>query len=740
MKITPQLIQDHGLKPDEYERIVQILGREPNLTELGVYSVMWSEHCGYKHSRALLKKLPTQGKKVLQGPGENAGILDVGNGWAVVFKIESHNHPSAVEPYQGAATGVGGILRDIFTMGARPIAILNALRFGPLSNLKSRQLLTGVIRGIADYGNCMGIPTVAGEVSFDDSYLDNCLVNAMCVGVIRHDKIIKGVASGVENSVIYIGATTGRDGIHGATFASTEISEKSQEKRSAVQVADPFMEKLLMEATLELIEKNLLIGIQDMGAAGLTCSTCEMASRGNMGIEIDVSKVPLRELKMNPYEILLSESQERMLLVAKPGCEAEIHSILKKWDLNAATIGKVTETGLMVVKHEGEKVVEVPAQSLTDPPMYHPQKLEPAFLAEYRSFRESSIPVPTNFNQILLRLLADPTIASKQFIYQQYDHMVQTNTIVLPGSDAAVLRIKETNQGLAMSVDGNGIYCLLNPYEGGKIAVAEAARNVACSGAVPIGLTNCLNFGNPEKPEVFYMFEKVVEGMSDASVALEIPITGGNVSFYNESQLGPIDPTPIIGVIGVLDDVSKHVTQWFKKSGDLIYLIGEVNDLIGGSRYLQVVHGKKTGICPTIDLKNAKLLYQCLNELANKRLIQSAHDCSEGGLAVAISECCFTGIACGKPLIGAKINMAWHGRMDGILFGESQSRVLISFSPQEKKLVDQILSTYGMTFQQIGVVGGSQLLIEQAVQIDVEYIAEQFFSSLEHQVNSGGKA
>ncbi|HVM32488.1 MAG TPA: phosphoribosylformylglycinamidine synthase subunit PurL [bacterium] len=731
VEITPEIVKEHGLKPDEYERILKILGRQPNLTELGVYSVMWSEHCGYKHSKEVLRKFTTQGDKVLQGPGENAGIMDIGEGWAVAFKVESHNHPSAVEPYQGAATGVGGILRDIFTMGARPIANLNSLRFGPLALPKVKHLFTGVVKGIADYGNCMGIPTVAGEVVFDETYTDNCLVNAMSVGLVRHEHIIRGKASGVGNAVIYIGATTGRDGIHGATFASTEISDESQEKRSAVQVADPFMEKLLMEATLELIQGDLLVGIQDMGAAGLTCSTCEMASRGGAGIEIDVAKVPQREGGMTPYEILLSESQERMLLVAKPGCEQKVHDVLAKWDLHAATIGKVTDTGLMVVKEKGKTVVEVPAQSLTEPPIYHPAKSEPAILKKHREFDEASIAVPKDLTAVLLRLLADPTIASKRWVYRQYDHMVRTNTYVRPGSDAAVVRVKGTALGLAMTIDGNGAYCALDPYEGGKIAVAEAARNIACSGAEPLGMTDCLNYGSPEKPEVFYMFERSVSGVADASAFLKIPVTGGNVSLYNESPQGAIDPTPIVGMIGLFKDVQKRVTQWFKKDGDVIYLLGAVGDSIGASRYLHLVHGQKTGLCPRLVLDTERKLHRLLIESAQAGLLQSAHDCSEGGLAVALAESCFSGLSHEEGMKGAKVSLPGLGRLDGRLFGEAQSRAVVSCDPGKAAQFEAAAAKLGVPLEKLGSVGGDELQIGDAVKLSVREAADLFNNAIE---------
>ena len=731
VSITPQIIQEHGLKPEEYERIVKILGRNPNITELGLYSVMWSEHCGYKHSRALLKTLPTKGPRVLQGPGENAGIVDIGQGWAVAFKVESHNHPSAIEPYQGAATGVGGILRDIFTMGARPIASLNSLRFGPLEDPKVKRLFIGVVKGIADYGNCMGIPTVAGEVVFDESYSENCLVNAMSVGLVRHEHIIKGRASGLNNPVIYIGATTGRDGIHGATFASTEITSESTEKRSAVQVADPFMEKLLMEATLELIHSDLLVGIQDMGAAGLTCSTCEMASRGGTGIEIDVAKVPQREKGMTPYEILLSESQERMLLVAKPGCEKKVHDILIKWDLHAATIGFVTDTGRMVVKENGKVVADVPADSLTEAPVYHPAKSEPAILKIHQAFNENSVTVPGNLQMILEKLLADPTIASKRWVYQQYDHMVRSNTLIRPGSDAAVVRVKGTPFGLAMTIDGLGSYCALDPYEGAKIVVAEAARNIACSGAEAIGLTDCLNFGSPEKPEVYYYFDRVIAGLGDACRAFNIPITGGNVSLYNENPSGAIDPTPVVGMMGFFKDVSKSVTQWFKQEGDLIYLLGNNLDGIGGSRYLQVIHGKKTGLCPRLDLGLEQKLHHLLITMAENQLLQSAHDCSDGGFGVAIGECCITGLTHEAKPLGAKVTLPGKGRLDGLLFGEAQSRVIISCKTGAAPPLEELAKRSGVPFEKIGKVEGDHLIVGNEINVPIDQLAQVYFTSID---------
>jgi len=734
--ITDSVVKEHGLKPDEYQRICDILGRTPNINELGVYSVMWSEHCGYKHSRALLKTLPTKGSKVLQGPGENAGIIDIGDGWAVAYKVESHNHPSAVEPYQGAATGVGGILRDIFTMGARPVACLNSLRFGLLSDPKVKHLFSGVVRGIADYGNCMGIPTVAGEVCFDESYSDNCLVNAMAVGLCRHDEIIRGTASGVGNKVIYIGSTTGRDGIHGATFASTEITEETAEKRSAVQVADPFMEKLLMEATLELIQSDLLVGIQDMGAAGLTCSTCEMASRGGSGIEIDVALVPQREKGMSPYEILLSESQERMLLVAKPGCEEKVHAILAKWDLHAATIGTVTDTGKMVVKQAGKTVVEVPAESLTDAPLYHPAKQEPASIAAHRAFREDSVEAPNDLNGVLKRLLDDPNIASKRWVYHQYDHMVRTNTLIRPGSDAAVLRVKGTRRGLAMSIDCNGLLCSLDPFEGAKSAVAEAARNVSCSGAEPLGVTNCLNFGSPEKPEVFWFLERAIAGMAEASKALGVPITGGNVSLYNESPTGAIDPTPVIGMMGLFEDVEKRATQWFKDDGDVVYLLGEIGSSIGASQYLHLIHGKKTGRVAPVDLVREAATQKAVREIIKAGWAKSAHDCSDGGFAVALAECCFTGATHEAKPRGVKVELPGDGRVDGRLFGEAPSRVIVSCSREDAASLEEKARSLGVPVTRIGVVGGDRVRIGEAIDLAVEKAADVFFTSIEKKMGA----
>src|SRR5438552_10665812 len=643
--IDSKVLERHGLTPAEYDRIVVFMGREPNLTELGIFSVMWSEHCSYKSSRIYLKTLPTTGPQVLQGPGENAGAIDIGDGLAAVFKIESHNHPSFIEPYQGAATGVGGIIRDIFTMGARPIALLNSLRFGSLDEPGTRRLLEGVVAGIAGYGNSIGIPTVGGEIAFEPSYAGNPLVNVFCLGIAKASDIITGVASGVGNAVYYVGARTGRDGIHGATMASAEFDEKSAEKRPAVQVGDPFMEKLLLEACLEVMRTDALVGIQDMGAAGLTCSTTEMGSRGGAGVEIDVSLVPQRETGMTPYEIMLSESQERMLLVVKRGREAEDERVFDKWDLHAVHIGNVTDDGLLRVKDRGAVVAEIPNRALTDQaPVYHRPMAPPDYLAEAQQLdvdalppsREAGRALSGSANDALMLLLGSPTIGSKRWAFRQYDHMVRTNTLNIPGLGAGVVRIKGTNRALALSLDGNGRYCYLDPYRGAMLAVAEASRNVACAGARPLGATNCLNFGNPERPAIMWQFAKAVEGIAAACRALDVPITGGNVSLYNETDGRAIYPTPIIGVVGVLEHADRLLTRRFHGAGDVVILLGEGRGELGGSEYLKVVADLVRGMPPAIDLAAERALQSLLVDLAEARAIRSAHACSDGGLAVTI--------------------------------------------------------------------------------------------------------
>jgi phosphoribosylformylglycinamidine synthase subunit PurL len=722
--IDQHVLERHGLKPDEYERIVQFMGREPNLTELGIFSVMWSEHCSYKSSRVHLRTLPTEGPQVLQGPGENAGAVDIGDGLAAVFKIESHNHPSFIEPYQGAATGVGGIIRDIFTMGARPIALLNSLRFGSLDAPGTRRLLEGVVAGIAGYGNSIGIPTVGGEIAFEPSYAGNPLVNVFCLGIAKAFDIIKGVASGVGNSVYYVGAKTGRDGIHGATMASAEFDEKSAEKRPAVQVGDPFMEKLLLEACLEVMRTDALVGIQDMGAAGLTCSTTEMGSRGGAGVEIDVALVPQRETGMTPYEIMLSESQERMLLVAKPGREQEVERIFEKWDLHAVRIGKVTDDGMLRVKERGTVVAEIPNRALTDEaPVYRRPMTEPEYLRDVQQLDLDALPqTGSGYDRLLLALLSSSTIASKRWVYRQYDHMVRTNTINLPGMGAGVVRIKGTDRALAMSVDGNGRYCYLDPYRGAMLAVAEAARNVACSGARPLAATNCLNFGNPERPAIMWQFAKAVEGMGAACRALDVPITGGNVSLYNETDGNAVYPTPTIGVVGLLEHADRVVSGRFQESGDAIILLGKGQGEIGGSEYLKVVHDLVRGMPPSLDLTAERALQDLLVALADQRLMRSAHDCSDGGLAVALAECCFETVGVGAEVSIDAVDVARDTRLNtaAALFGESASRVVISVVPADVTRALEQASAAGVPARLIGQTGGNRLRIAVGGEIVVD--------------------
>jgi phosphoribosylformylglycinamidine synthase len=697
--ITPDVIAKHGVTPDEYERIKNILGREPNITELGIFSVMWSEHCSYKNSRPELKKFPRDGDFILVKAGEeNAGIVDIGDGWAIAFKIESHNHPSAVEPFQGAATGVGGIVRDIFTMGARPILCMNSLRFGPLEDAQNRRLFAGVVAGIAHYGNCMGIPTVGGEVYFDESYNGNPLVNALCLGIIRHDQIKRGKAEGIGNPVIYVGSATGRDGLAGAAFASRELTEESHEDRPAVQVGDPFMEKLLLEACLEVMRTDgLVVGIQDMGAAGLTCSTCETASRAGTGIEIDLAKVPQRESGMTPYEIMLSESQERMLLIARKGREKEVEAIFNKWDLHGVTIGRVTDDGIMRVKVGKKTIAEIPAKKLADD--------APVYYREAKSIapRPLILPAePKDYEKVLVELLKSPTIASKNWVYRQYDHMVQDGTVVAPGSDAAVVRINLDRPDLgyrgsgtkyiAFTTDCNGTYCALDPYEGGKTAVAEAHRNLVCSGARPLAVTDNLNFGNPHKPENFWQLRRCVEGAAEACAFFGTPVTGGNVSLYNESPVAAIDPTPTIGMLGLIDDPKHITTQWFKDAGDIIILLGELGAELGGSEYLKRIHGLKAGNPPKMDLANAKRIHEACLGYIRHGIVKSAHDCSEGGIAVALAECCMEGR-------GATVDLPVNA---AALFGESQSRIIVTCAPES---AGQIAGTV------LGTVGGEQLRI-----------------------------
>ncbi|ABY91829.1 phosphoribosylformylglycinamidine synthase subunit PurL [Thermoanaerobacter sp. X514] len=696
-----------GLTDEEYEKIISILGREPNITEIGMYSVMWSEHCAYKNSKPLLKYLPTKGERVIQGPGENAGVLDIGDNLAVVMKIESHNHPSAIEPYQGAATGVGGIIRDIFTMGARPIALLDSLRFGIPDDKRTKYLIENVVAGIADYGNCIGIPTVGGDTYFEESYKGNPLVNAMCVGIVEKDKIKKGIAKGIGNPVMIVGATTGRDGIGGASFASQELSEESEEKRPSVQVGDPFMEKLLLEACLELFETDAVVAIQDMGAAGLTSSSCEMASRGGVGMEIDLDKVPLREKGMTPYEIMLSESQERMLVVVEKGKEEDVQKVFKKWGLNAATIGKITDDGMIRVIKEGKIVAEVPAKSLAeDAPQYIREEEVPKWQEDVNKLNINEVKPPEDMNKALKDVISSLNVASKEWIYSQYDYMVRTDTAITPGMDAAVVRIKGTKKAIALTTDCNGRYCYLDPYIGSQIAVAEAARNLCMVGAKPIGVTDCLNFGNPEKKEIYWQLKNSIFGIAKACETLQIPVVSGNVSLYNENEEGAIYPTPVIGMAGLIEDVSKICTMDFKKERDVIIILGENKGEIGGSEYLKVCFGMVKGQPPQIDLEEEKRLQELVLKLIEEGLINSSHDISEGGFAAALVESAISGKK------GAKISLQTSLREDVELFSESPPRALITVSPEKVEEVLKIAYEYQVPAQKVGVVEGKKIAIE----------------------------
>jgi phosphoribosylformylglycinamidine synthase II len=701
-----KIYSQFGVSDYEFELICGFLGRKPNYTEIGVFSVMWSEHCSYKNSKPILKKFPITGPRVLMGPGEGAGIVDIGDNQAVVFKIESHNHPSAVEPFQGAATGVGGIIRDIFSMGARPIALLNSLRFGRLENERVKYLFEHVVSGIAGYGNCIGIPTVAGEVMFDESYEGNPLVNAMCVGLIDHDKIQRGVAKGVGNPVFYVGPATGRDGIHGATFASVELSEESEENRTAVQVGDPFMEKLVMEATLELINSGIVLGIQDMGAAGLTCSSAEMASKAGNGLELYLDEVPQRETGMTPYEMMLSESQERMLFVIEPQHEAQAMEIFDRWGIICAKVGKVTDDGRLRLFHQGQEVADMPVKALVDEcPVYDKPSKEPAYYSENAAVDTAAFDEITDLTGALEKVLASPTVASKEWVYNQYDYMVRTSTAVQPGSDAAVVTIRGTRKALAMTTDCNGRYVYLDPEVGGRIAVAEAARNIVCSGAEPLAVTDNLNFGNPEKPEVFWQLEKSADGMSEACVVLNTPVIGGNVSLYNENAKGAIYPTPVIGMVGLVHDIDHIMTQGFKAEGDVIILVGETKAELGGSELQYVMQGAAAGRPPEIDLATEKRVLDAVLSAIQKGLVASAHDLSEGGIAVAVAESCISG------RLGAEVALSSDLRADHLLFSESQSRILLSAKPDQAAALQAWLTEQGVVHAQVGNVKGSSLTI-----------------------------
>ncbi|HEY5432985.1 MAG TPA: phosphoribosylformylglycinamidine synthase subunit PurL [Coriobacteriia bacterium] len=717
-ELAPQLAVELGLKPAEYDKIVVILGRTPTVTELYMYSLMWSEHCSYKHSKKALRMFPTTGPYVLQGPGENAGVISVGDGWAVAFKMESHNHPSAIEPYQGAATGVGGIIRDIFTMGARPIASLNSLRFGTLDKARQRYLFEGAVAGIGGYGNCIGVPTVGGEVYFDAAYEGNCLINAMSIGLMREENLTSAVASGAGNLVLLIGSTTGRDGIGGAsTLASQEFDERAEDKRPSVQVGDPFEEKLLIEACLELLEAKLLVGLGDLGAAGLTSSASEMASRGEVGLDIDVSKIPAREDGMKPFEFMVSESQERMLAVVTPQNLAAAQAVCEKWGLRSTAIGTVTDTRRFIVREGDEIVADMPADTLaSDAPVYDPAMTRPAYLDEVQSFDPLSLArpeTPAEFGATLLQVLASPNVCSRAWIYRQYDQQVLLNTLVLPGGDAAVIRIAGTKRAIAVSSDCNGRYCYLDPYVGAQIAFAEAARNVACAGGRPAAITDCLNFGSPEKPEVFWTFHESVRGMSDACKAFGVPVISGNVSFYNESFGNPIYPTPTVGLVGVLQDASKRMTMHFKSAGDVVVLLGETADELGGSEYLSTVHGVIAGVPPAMDVVEERAIHEALLAAIEAGLVRSAHDCSEGGVAVALAECAIAGG------LGATVTLDDDLAPVSSLFSETQGRIVVTCAESDAETLTDLFVARGVTFSVIGEVGGDRLVIEDKVDVSL---------------------
>lgn len=714
-----RLYADMGMSDAEFDLAIEKLGRIPNWTETGLFSVMWSEHCSYKKSKPVLRKFPTKGPQVLQGPGEGAGIVDIGDEQAVVFKMESHNHPSAIEPYQGAATGVGGIIRDVFSMGARPIAMLNSLRFGELKSARGKYLFEEVVAGIAGYGNCIGIPTVGGEIGFDPCYEGNPLVNAMCVGLIDHKDIQKGIAAGVGNTVMYVGAKTGRDGIHGATFSSEELTEDTEESRSAVQVGDPFMEKLLLEACLEVVKSDALVGIQDMGAAGLTSSSAEMASKAGTGVEMNLDLVPQRETNMSAYEMMLSESQERMLIVVKAGREDEIKAIFDKYDLDAVAVGRVTEDKMLRLLHKGEVVAEVPADALAeDAPVYNMPDAEPAYFAAYQAM-ENTEPNVTDYKETLTALLKAPTIASKEWVYDQYDYQVRTNTVVAPGSDAAVLRVRGTNKGLAMTTDCNARYIYLDPTTGGKIAVAEAARNIVCSGGQPLAITDCLNFGNPEKPEIFWQIQKSADGIAEACLALDAPVIGGNVSMYNERSGEAVYPTPTIGMVGLVKDLAHVTTQEVKAAGDLVYIVGDTKTEFGGSELQKLVEGGISGKAPSIDLTVEAARQQSILEAIQAGLVQSAHDVSEGGVAVALAEKTFAAKGLG-------LDVALTGSATTALFAESQSRFVLTVKAEHAEGFETIVKHA----QKIGTVtDDANIKISGEAGVLVEGTVEEFRSA-----------
>ena len=733
-KVTLDLALEAGLTAEEYDRILSRLGREPTYAELGLFSALWSEHCAYKHSRVFLSRLPQSGSHVLQGPGENAGAIDIGDGWAVVFKIESHNHPSFIEPFQGAATGVGGILRDIFTMGARPIAILDSLRFGEPDDPKTRELVNGVVSGISWYGNCFGCPTVGGEIAFAPDYAGNPLVNVMCVGLVRADQIFRARAEGPGNPVFYVGNKTGRDGIHGATMASATFDEHAEERRPTVQVGDPFTEKLLLEACLEVMRTGAVVGIQDMGAAGLACCTSEMPARSGTGMDVELSRVPQRETGMTPYEILLSESQERMLLVAARGREEEVRRVFSKWELDAVEIGRVTEGGELTARLNGEVVARVPVELLAEAPKYRKPTAEPAWLAERRGFDPLSLPEPDDYGAALVHLLAAPTIASKEWAFRQYDQQVGINTLILPGSDAAVLRVKGTRRALAVSTDGNGRQVFLDPRQGAAMAVCEAARNVSCSGGAPRGVTDCLNFGSPERPEILWQFAEAIEGIAMACRALELPVVGGNVSFYNETSGRAVLPTPVIGVVGVLDESGRRATQWFKGAGHRVALLGPDRVSLGGSEYLWARERKLAGALAPLDLETERRVQWAVRAAVSAGLVTAAHDCSEGGVAVALAEGCVTG----RELVGCEAGLPTGARADLALFGEGPSRVIVTVEAARAREFEGLMAESAIPWRWIGTTGGERLAIRVGtrtlVDVDTAQLEEAWRTGFERHV------
>ncbi len=722
-----ELYEELGLSTAEYQKIVEILGREPNKVELGMYSLMWSEHCSYKSSRRLLKLLPTRSPAVLQGPGENAGVVDIGSGYAVAFKIESHNHPSAVEPYQGAATGIGGIVRDIFTMGARPILCLDPLRFGDPSNPRTRYLVKGVVAGIAGYGNCLGIPTVAGDLYFHPSYEGNPLVNVMCLGLMRIADLIKGVATGEGNAVILFGNRTGRDGIGGASvLASQEFDETSESKRPSVQVGDPFTEKLLIEACLELRKNDLLVGLQDLGAAGLSCACAETASRGSVGMRVHVDRVPLREADMEPFEIMISESQERMLAIVVPDKVEEVLAVCERWGLNAIVLGEVVEGGILEGWWHGEKAFDIPADSLASQgPVYQREASRPAYLDEVVKLDWASLTHPADHNEILDRLITGPNLCSRRYIYEQYDHMVQVNTVVYPGSDAAVIRVKGTSKALAVTCDGNGRYVYLNPYRGTQIALAEACRNITASGGVPLAMTNCLNFGNPEKPEIFWQFTEAVKGLAEAARHFEVPVVSGNVSFYNETNGEAIHPTPVMGVVGLIGTITNRRDLAFPVDGLNILLLGETGDDMGGSEYLFRIHGLTAGEAPRLDLELEKRVQSTCTEGIRHDLIDSAHDCAEGGAAVALLECCLAGKRGATIEVSTDLDpLVW-------LFSESQSRFVVTVPDEKLEMMDALARKRNIPYTVIGKTGGERLVVNDWLDVDLKVANERWEQALQ---------